>query len=89
MIAHLKIPILSAGFGIQAIKLALEVLMHSFAYVKAPVRHAGRGKHMLHLLFVVKSPYSLAGKSVQTVDGAARRKAYIMYGGNVNAITNH
>src|SRR5437879_8858350 len=89
MIAHLEIPKLGSGFLVQAIQLALKVLVHAFADIKSAFPEARRGKHVLHPTLAVEFPHNLARSPLQAVNRSRRREAHIVDNANVNALLRH
>src|SRR5207245_3891440 len=78
MTGGLKIPNFLAGFRIQAVELAVEILVESLADIEPAVGEARGRKDRLHVAAVVEFPQPFSRGPVQTIDGAEGRKPGLM-----------
>src|SRR5262249_7246714 len=65
-----EFPQLLARRRVQAVQLAVGVLMETFADIDSAVGHARRREHILHVAARVEHPDFLAGLAIDTVDGS-------------------
>src|SRR5262249_2193523 len=75
MAGRLALPELRALGGIEAVDLAVRILMKALSDVELAIRQAGRGdRHRLHLFVIGERPDQITGVGVEAVNRSVRRR---------------